>query len=127
MIKNQNGFTYPLTLAVLITFLMFFSIQVEQLLTEKKMFRETKMILLEEYYMLSSVKKMESKYQAGEPIASKGIFLFLNGNVNFQADLPSGSTQKITFTLSLPTGETAIGFGYFDKNLKKLTKWVEKN
>lgn len=127
MIRNQTGFTYPLTLAVLMSFLLFFSVQAEQLLTEKKMYHETKIILQEEYYMLSSVKKIENKLQTGEPIASKGTFPFLKGNVNYQADVPIGSSQKITFTLQLSTGETAIGFGYFDKNLKKLTKWIEKN
>jgi competence protein ComGG len=127
MIKSQKGFTYPLTLTILIAFLIFFSNQVEQLLTEKKLFRETKIILQEEYYMFISVEKMESKFQSGEPIAANGSFQFLSGNVNFKADLPTGNLQKITFTLKLPSGETATGFGYFDQNAKKLLKWVEKN
>jgi hypothetical protein len=127
MMKSQRGFTYPLTLSLLLSFLIFFSIQVEQLLAEEKMFHETKKILLEEYYMLISIKNVERKLQTGEIIAQKGAFPYLNGYVSYQADLPSGSTQKITFTLQLPTGETIVGNGYFDKNLKKLTKWVEKN
>jgi competence protein ComGG len=127
MIKNQRGFTYPLTLSLLLSFLIFFSIQVDQLLAEEKMFHETKNILLEEYYMFISMKNVEKKLQTGETIAQKGTIPYLNGTVSYQADLPSGSTQKITFTLQLPTGETIIGIGYFDKNLKRLTKWVEKN
>ncbi|MCQ6278085.1 competence type IV pilus minor pilin ComGG [Bacillus sp. EB600] len=127
MSKNQKGFTYPLTLAILITFLIFFSIQVQQLLTERKMHQETKIILQQEYYMLTTVKKMEGKLQSGDLVETKGTFQFLNGYVDYQADLPSGSTQKITFTLHLHSGETAVGFGYFDKNLKKLVKWIEKN
>lgn len=125
--SNQRGFTYPLTLAILLSFLIFFSFQVEQLLTEKKMFQETKKIWLEEYYMLVSVKKIEGQLEAGEPISPKGTFHYLKGFVNYQADSPTMSTQKITFTLQLNTGETAIGFGYYDKNMKKLTKWQEKN
>ncbi|MDP4105664.1 MAG: competence type IV pilus minor pilin ComGG [Bacillota bacterium] len=127
MMKNQRGFTYPLTLSLLLSFLIFFSIQVDQLLTEEKIFHETKNILLEEYYMFISMKNVEKKLQTGETIAPKGTFPYLNGSVSYQADLPSGSTQKITFTLQLRTGEIIIGIGYFDKNLKKLTKWVEKN
>ena len=127
MMKNQRGFTYPLTLSILLSFLIFFSIQVDQLLADEKMFHETKNILLEEYYMFISIKNVEGKLQTGETIAQKGTFPYLNGYVSYQADLPSGSTQKITFTLQLPSGETTVGIGYFDKNLKKLTKWVEKN
>lgn len=126
MSKNQKGFTYPLTLAVLISFLIFFSIQVQQLLTERKMLHETKIILQQEYYMLTTVKKMEGEL-SGAPVGARGTFQFINGYVDYQADLPSGSTQKITFTLHLHSGETAVGFGYFDKNLKKLVKWIEKN
>jgi competence protein ComGG len=100
---------------------------VDQLLTEEKMFHETKNILMEEYYMLVSIKNVERKLQSGEPITPKGSFPYLKADVNYQADLPIGSSQKITFTLQLPSGETIVGIGYFDKNLKKLTKWIEKN
>jgi hypothetical protein len=127
MIKNERGFTYPLTLSLLLSFLIFFSIQVDQLLTEEKMFHEQKKILLEEYYMLISIKNIERNFKSGQPIAQKGTFSYLKGNVNYAADLPTGSSQKITFTLQLPSGETFVGTGYFDKNLKTLTKWVEKN
>jgi hypothetical protein len=127
MIKNQKGFTYALTLSILISFLVFFSIQVQQLLVEKKVYHETKIIIQQEYYMLVSVKKMEAKFQSGETIATKGTFQFHNGHVDYTADTPSGSTQRITFTLKLHSGETATGFGYYDRSLKKIIKWIEKN
>lgn len=126
MMKNERGFTYPLTLSLLLSFLIFFSIQIDQLLTEEKMFHETKKILLEEYYLLISIKNVERKLKLGESIAQKGTFSYQSGYVNYTADSPTGSTQKITFTLQLPSGETFVGIGYFDKNLKTLTKWIEK-
>jgi competence protein ComGG len=124
--KNEQGFTYPLTLSLLLSILLFFSIQIDQLLTEEKIAHETKKIYLEEYYMLISIKNVEGILQSGETLSQKGTFSYLNGYVNYAADSPTGTAQKITFTLQLPSGETFVGVGYFDKNLKTLTKWVEK-
>jgi competence protein ComGG len=80
MKKNENGFTYPLTLSILIIFLFFFSIRVEQLLSERKMAHETKKILEQEYYLLSSAKKIEKILQDGDPIQPKGTFNYNYGN-----------------------------------------------
>ena len=127
MIKNEQGFTYPLTLSVLIIFLLFFSIRVEQLLSERKMARETKKILVQEYYMLSSAKKLEKSIQKGETLQSKGIFSYKYGKMNFQTNLPLNNVQEISFTLHLDTGEISKGIGYYDIDSKKMVNWIEKN
>lgn len=127
MKNNQDGFTYPLTLCLLILFLLFFSIHVEQLLSERKMAHETASILQEEYYYLSSVKKIELQFQAEGAIPSKGKFSYQKGFMNYQAEVPSGYVQKVNFILYLNSGETLKGIGYFDTRSKKLVKWVEMN
>jgi ComG operon protein 7 len=127
MSNNEQGFTYPLTLAVLILFLLLFSFRVEQLLTERKLAHETSLILQEEYYFHSSVKKVEEIMQSGSVISPKGTFTYLNGSMAFQADIPIGSIQKINFTLRMDTGETLVGRGFFDTASKKMIKWVEMN
>jgi hypothetical protein len=127
MVTNEKGFTLPLTLSILIAFILFLSLQVEQLLTDRKMFQETKSIFQQEYYMLSSIKKIEKKLSSGELLPSKGKMAYLDGNMDYQIDLPSGNTQKITLTLVLNSGGSAWGYGYYDKNAKKIIKWVEKN
>jgi competence protein ComGG len=104
MIKNENGFTYPITLSILIIFLFFFSIRVEQLLSERKMTQETKKILEQEYYQLISVKKIEKILQDGDSIQSTGMFNYNNGRFDFQANIPAGEIQEITFTLQLHSG-----------------------
>lgn len=124
MRNTEKGFTYPLTLCVLILFLLFFSFHVEQLLTERKMAHETATILQEDYYFLSTVKKIEKMYQS-TGIQTKGTFKYSNGIMDYQAETPIGTSQKVNFTLRLNTGETIIGSGYFDTKLKRMIKWVE--
>ncbi len=127
MKNNEQGFTYPLTLAVLILFLLLFSFRIEQLLTERKFAHETNKILQEEYYFHSSVKKVEEIMQSDGVIPSIGTFTYVNGSMTFQADIPFGTIQKINFTLRMDTGETAVGRGFFDTASKKMIKWAEMN
>jgi hypothetical protein len=125
MRKGEKGFTYPLTLMLLLLFLLFFSVKIEWLLSERKMAHEKSAILLEEYYYLSSVKKIEKLYQIGTVIPLKSTINFSKGNMEYQSEKPVGTVQKINFTLRLNTGETTIARGYFDTSSKKLAKWIE--
>ena len=127
MRKNEKGFTYPLTLVVLILFLSVFSFRVEQLLTERKLARETAVILQQEYYFHSSTKKIEKLMESGIVFPAKGSFTYLKGKMEYQADSPIGTVQKINFTLKMNTGETVIGRGFFDTASKKMIKWTEIN
>jgi hypothetical protein len=127
MRKNEQGFTYPLTLVVLIIFLTFFSFRVEQLLTERKLSYQTGIILQEEYYFHSSVRKIEKIMQTGGVIPIRGSFSFLKGSMAYQAETPIGKIQKVNFTLRMHSGETAGGRGFFDTTSKKMTKWTETN
>lgn len=125
MKNSETGFTYPLTLCFLIVFLLFFSMHVDQLLMEKKIAHETTAIQQEEYYFLSSVKKVEALYQTGEPLPVKGGWTYTEGRMTYQADLPVGNIQKVTFNLVLNNGIAVSGRGFFDVLTKKLTKWTE--
>ncbi|MEH7074027.1 competence type IV pilus minor pilin ComGG [Neobacillus drentensis] len=126
MKNNEKGFTYPLTLCLLILFLLFFSGRVEQLLSGRKMAQETKIIQLEEYYFLSSVKKVEVIFQKSGTLPIKGTFKFGKGTMDYQSETPIGYSQKVNFTLQLNIGKvTANGRGYFDTRTKRLTKWLE--
>lgn len=125
MKNNQKGFTYPLTLCLLILFLLFFSMHIERLHTERMMAHETAAILQQEYYFLSSVKKIEVIFQAGGSIPSKGTIAYINGTMDYQAETPSGNVQKVNFTLCTKAGDAIIGRGFFDTRTKKLIKWVE--
>jgi hypothetical protein len=127
MRSKEQGFTYPLTLVVLILFLTLFSFRVEQLLTERKMSYETAVILQEEYYFHSSFKKIEKIMQSGGGIPAKGSFTYLKGSMSYLAHSQIGNIQKVTFTLKMHTGETVGGHGFFDTTSKKMIKWAEIN
>lgn len=125
MRKNEKGFTYPLTLMVLLLFLTIFSVRVEQLLIERKIAHEKSIILLQEYYFLTSIKKVEKLYQTNAPIPSMATIIYLKGKMDYQTEKPIGTLQKINFTLRLNSGEFMTRKGYYDTNLKKLVKWIE--
>jgi competence protein ComGG len=126
MRKNKNGFTYPLTLMILLLFLTFFTVKAEKLLSEKRLTRETTIILQEEYYIHTSVTKIVKMYQLCTPIPAKGIMMYAKGTMEYQSEKPIGTVQKINFTLRLFSGETFLGIGYFDVSSKRIVKWVEK-
>ncbi|GHH96982.1 competence type IV pilus minor pilin ComGG [Neobacillus kokaensis] len=122
---NEKGFTYPLTLCLLILFLIFFSMNVERLLSERKLVHETEALLKEEYYFLSTVKKMEKMLEEEKGIPGKGSIHFQEGDMNYQSEPPAGITQKVNYTLHLKSGITVVGSGVFDIATKKLIKWAE--
>src|SRR3954454_24775575 len=84
MKNSEHGFTYPLTLCTLLLFLIFFSMHIEQLLSERKMAIETKEIQMQEYYFLSSAKKVESLYQTRGTMPAKGTLAYINGTMNYR-------------------------------------------
>ncbi|WP_342432299.1 competence type IV pilus minor pilin ComGG [Neobacillus sp. FSL H8-0543] len=127
MRRNEKGFTYPLTLVMLLLFLLVFSFKVEQLLTERKLVHETAVILQEEYYFHTSVKKIEIALQSADAVPVQGMFSYQYGEVTYQAAVPIKSLQSILFTLRMKSGETVVARGFFDTNLKRLIKWVELN
>jgi hypothetical protein len=127
MKNNENGFTYPLTLSILIIFLLIFSVRIEQLQSERKMAIEIRKILVQEYYMATSVKKLEKILQEGGLLESNGTFHYKFGEMEYKPITPVNDIQKVSFTLHLDTGEIANGVGDYDLNFKKMVNWVEKN
>ncbi|WP_160721655.1 competence type IV pilus minor pilin ComGG [Bacillus sp. USDA818B3_A] len=125
MINNQRGFTYPLTLCILLLFLIFFSMHIEQLLSEQKMAEETTALLRQEYYFLSTAKKIELLYQTKGTIPSKGTYVYAHGTMDYRAETPSAYVQIVDFTLVIQRREPVVGFGYFDTRSRSLIKWVQ--
>ncbi|WP_251551361.1 competence type IV pilus minor pilin ComGG [Neobacillus muris] len=125
MRHREEGFIYPLTLCLLIVFLLFFSIQIGQLTAQRKQSHEAGSILLEEYYLHSSVTKIENLLLAGENIPAKGIIVYQKGKIDYTAETPNGTVQRVNFTLTLQSGESVFARGYFDTGMKKFIRWVE--
>ncbi|WP_217269840.1 competence type IV pilus minor pilin ComGG [Neobacillus endophyticus] len=94
-------------------------------MTERKQVHETSIILQQEYYLLSSVKKLEMIYQTSGRLPGIGSINFQKGKMDFQTDPPVGFLEKVAFTLHLDTGETVVGKGYFDSRTKRIVKWSD--
>jgi hypothetical protein len=127
MIQNEKGFTYPLVMMMIILFCFFFTYQVQFYLSEKKFFHESAVILKQEYYMHSAVKKIETALQSNLLSPGSGQYDFQNGQAIFRVESYSSNLLKITITIKLNTLEEIVGYAYYDSNQKKMTKWVERN
>ncbi|AZU63321.1 hypothetical protein CHR53_19770 [Neobacillus mesonae] len=125
MKHNESGFTYPLILILLIIFLLFFSMNVERLLSERKLVHESETVLKEEYYYLTTVKKVEKMLETERGIPAKGSIYYQFGEMSYQTDPPAGNSQKVYFSLKFKSGLTVMGNGVFDLSTKRLIKWTE--
>jgi hypothetical protein len=127
MVKNEKGFTYPLVLMMIILFCFFFTYQVQFYLSEKKFFHESVIILKQEYYMHTAVKKIETALQANFFSSGTSQYDFHTGQAIFRVEPYSSHLLKITITIKLNTLEEIVGYAYYDRYQMKMTKWVERN
>ncbi|MBM4762273.1 competence type IV pilus minor pilin ComGG [Bacillus sp. B15-48] len=124
--RNEKGFVYPVSLCMVVFFSMFLLIAIEQNMVEKRFYRQTETILVGEYYMLSALKELEEKLKNDESFSS-GRIQYSRGEVLFQRKVLSGRIDEYTFTLKLETNEQWIAVTHYDKDEKKMVRWVEKN
>jgi hypothetical protein len=127
MLHNEKGFTYPLTLCMLIIFSIVLVIHIDQYVIEKRMFMETETILKQDYYLLSSVRKVETILATNVEIVNSGSFEFYDGHADYQL-------KKITDTIwesniQLMTGKkiTITGIAYYDSDRQKVIQWIERS
>jgi hypothetical protein len=123
---GEQGFTYPLSLSVLVFFSLFLLILVEQNVIERRFYKETETILLSEYYFQAAVVEAEQLLNR-EELAQTGKFEYRDGEVRFDRRILSQGMEEVTFTLKLKTGEQWFGNAQYDHGKKKFVKWVEKN
>lgn len=126
MIRNESGFIYPLTYCILILASTFLVVQLEQYLAEKRLLLETTRILKQDYYLMKSVKEVEVILSTDSEYASESDFTFSSGVVHYQISSLSDSMLKIDFTLTDKENIKIVGYSLYDKNLKKMIKWIEK-
>ncbi|HYK72377.1 MAG TPA: competence type IV pilus minor pilin ComGG [Pseudoneobacillus sp.] len=127
MKNNQKGLTYPVVLMVIMLFSFFFTYQMQLYLSEKQLHQASKVILRQEYYMHSAVKKIEEGLVSNNISIGTGQFAFKKGIVLYKVESYSSLLLRVTFTVKLNTLEEAAGISIYDKNQKKMIKWIEKN
>ncbi|MCQ6273719.1 hypothetical protein JMM81_01845 [Bacillus sp. V3B] len=128
MLRNQSGFTYPLTLCLLIIFSTMIMIYIEQYIMESRMLTETEMILKQDYYLLNSVRIIETTLATDGEKKEQGSIEFNDGHADYV--IIELTTQLWEININLKTGIDQIdisGLAYYDTDLQKVIKWVEKN
>lgn len=127
MLRNEKGFTYPLTFSIILLAAVLLTIHIEFYLSEVRFYKESETILKQEYYLLSSMKQMESILLEENSEYYSGEFTYSDGVVHFHTSQISETVYMTTFNLILGTNSKITGYGYFNTEEGKMFKWIERN
>jgi hypothetical protein len=128
MLRNERGFAFPVSLSVLLASSLFLLILLGQNVTEAGMLKEKELILKQDYYLLSSVKRLERKLQDSgeEEILKPGSFIFKEGTATYTITELAGSLFQISFTLAIEKQRPIVSYAFYDRDRGKMIKWTEK-
>ncbi|CAM3804961.1 competence type IV pilus minor pilin ComGG [Mesobacillus zeae] len=124
--KKESGFTYPISICLLMFFCTFLLIHTQLFRTETLLSAETERIYIQEYYLLSSVRKAEQLLSQGK-LPVMGEFLYREGSVEYKVQAVSAATDSVSFTLKMNAGEETQAVSHYDKTKKMMVKWYEKH
>ncbi|WP_264738536.1 competence type IV pilus minor pilin ComGG [Cytobacillus firmus] len=127
MYRNQEGFSYPLTLAIILAALFLLTIQLDQFISEKRIVNQAETVMMQEYYLLCSFKKTEKMLRENINPEKSGIYSFKNGSVSYEISQVATSLIQITFKTKIGSDKEIFGYAYYDTDLQKMIKWIEKN
>ncbi|MBG9448675.1 hypothetical protein ABE67_04955 [Cytobacillus firmus] len=127
MYRNQEGFSYPLTLTIILAALFLLTIQLDQFISEKRIVNQAETVLMQEYYLLSSFKKTEKRLSENAEPEESGVYSFKKGSVSYEISPVATSLIQITFKTKIGSDKEISGYAYYDTDLQKMIKWIEKN
>lgn len=123
---NERGFMFPVTLCILLIFITFLSVHFNQYISEKRYLIELEDFERNQYYFLQSLKKVEHQLSEGVPVPN-GTFLYQEGTVTYSTSEMGTNLLQITFRLHTETQTDLTAMSYYDLDLQKMTKWIERN
>ncbi|WP_019154485.1 competence type IV pilus minor pilin ComGG [Robertmurraya massiliosenegalensis] len=124
---NDRGFTFPVTLCVLLLFTGFLAVHFHQYSIEKSFQFELAEFERNQFMFMQSLKKVENQLSNAEEVERTGIFYFENGTVTYQINELDNAQLQILFRLVTSSGAELEGFGYYDQHIEKMVKWLERN
>ena len=65
--------------------------------------------------------------QLEEDVYPTGLYIFSEGKVEYRSEKLMEGLLKVTFDLRMDGRQVVSGIGYYDRELKKMIKWIEKN
>lgn len=123
---NERGFMFPVTLCILLIFITFLSVHFNQYISEKRYLIELEDFERNQYYFLQSLKKVEHQLSEGVP-APNGTFIYQEGTVTVSTSEMGTNQLQITFRLHTEAQTDLTAMSYYDLDLQKMTKWIERN
>ncbi|OCA91099.1 hypothetical protein A8F94_04360 [Bacillus sp. FJAT-27225] len=120
----QKGFTYPVTLSILLSMCLFLIMTAEILLIEKKVAIELAAIQQQDYYFLTALKKTEREFQS-KGIITAGEYIFDKGTVTYTVSPATNGQHLVTFIVLLTEGTPIQAQSYYNINQKKMVKWFK--
>ncbi|MDQ0156406.1 competence type IV pilus minor pilin ComGG [Robertmurraya andreesenii] len=123
---NEKGFMFPVTLCILLIFMTFLSIHFNQYISEKRYLLEIEDFERNQFYFLLSMKKVESQLQEGL-LTSKGNFIYEEGTVSYSISKIATDLFQITYRLNTDEQTDLVAMSYYDTNVQKMVKWLERN
>ncbi|MBS4191272.1 hypothetical protein KHA94_13870 [Bacillus sp. FJAT-49705] len=127
MLRNEKGFTYPLTFCIILLATLVLTIQIDSYLAEVRFLKESEAILKQEYYLLSSMKRVENILIEGDEELFSGFFTYTDGTIHYESSQLTETLFMVTFNVKIGSYPDIKGFGYFDEESGKMIKWVERN
>lgn len=123
---NEKGFMFPVTLCIFLLFSIFLTVHVNQYIADKKYLIEVENFERNQFYFLQSLKKVESLLIL-DSLNEEGSFIYERGKVDYKiVDMGEGQL-RINFRLNTDEQTDLTATGYFDRNLQKVSKWIERN
>ncbi len=123
---NEKGFMFPVTLCILLIFMTFLSIHFNQYISEKRYLLEVEDFERNQFYFLQSMKKVESQLQEGL-LTSKGTLIYEEGTVSYSMSKIATDLFQITYRLNTDEQTDLVAMSYYDTNVQKMVKWLERN
>ncbi len=127
MLRNEKGFTYPLTFSIILLVALLLTMHIEFYLSELRFLQESEALLKQEYYLLSSMKRMEDILIAEDEDQYSGVFSYSDGDVRYETAKVTDTLMMSTFNLRMGTNIEMLAYGYFDTKEGKMIKWLERN
>ncbi|MEH7390453.1 competence type IV pilus minor pilin ComGG [Bacillus sp. JJ1503] len=127
MLRSEKGFTYPLTFSIILLVALLLTMHIEFYLSEIRFLQESEALLKQEYYLLSSMKRMEDILIAEDEDQYTGVFSYSDGDVRYETAKLTDTLLMSTFNLRMGTNIEMLAYGYFDTEEGKMIKWIERN
>lgn len=121
---NEKGFMYPVTLCILILFLIFLQVHFNHYVIEKRISTEIEQFEKNQMHFIQSFKKVEATLNQ-DAYELVGRIIYKDGTVYYTIEEIGTNLFQITFRLQVQSRRDVTGLAFYDRDLRKIIKWIE--